>query len=68
MYIYCPTHCLIAVQRHYDQGNSYKEKCLFNQGLAYSFRGLVHYHYVMEHGGTEAYMVLDKELRILIPW
>ena len=30
-------------------------------GLAYSFRGLVHYH----HGSMQADMVLEKELRVL---
>ena len=65
MYIYCLSYCLVAVQRHHDQGDSYKEKCLFNQRLAYSFRGLVHYHQGEEHGGTEADMVLDKELRVV---
>ena len=34
-------------------------------GLAYSFRGLVHYHYGGEHGGTQADTVLEKELRVL---
>jgi hypothetical protein len=30
-------------------------------GLAYSFRGSVHYH----HGSVEADLVLEKELRVL---
>ena len=30
-------------------------------GLAYSFRGLVHYHY----GSLQADMALEKELRVL---
>jgi hypothetical protein len=29
-------------------------KKAFNWGLAYSFRGLVYYHYGGEHGGTQA--------------
>jgi hypothetical protein len=34
-------------------------------GLAYRFRGLVHYHYGWKHGGTNVDMVLEKELRVL---
>ena len=34
-------------------------------GLAYSFRGLVHYHHGGKHGSIEADMVLEKELRVL---
>ena len=34
-------------------------------GLAYSFRGLVHYHHGGKHGCMQADMVLEKELRIL---
>jgi hypothetical protein len=33
-------------------------------GLAYTFRGLVLYH-GRENGGTQANMVLEKELRVL---
>ena len=29
-------------------------------GLAYSFRGLVHYHHGGEHGSMQADMVLDQ--------
>ena len=36
----------IAVKRHHDHNNSYKGKPLI--GVAYSFRGSVHYH----HNGT----------------
>jgi hypothetical protein len=34
-------------------------------GLAYSFRGLVHYHHCRKHGGMQADMVLEEELRVL---
>ena len=34
-------------------------------GLAYSFRGLVHYHHGRKHGGMQADMVLEEELRAL---
>ena len=34
-------------------------------GLAYSFRGSVHYHHGRKHGSMQAYLVLEKELRIL---
>ena len=33
--------------------------------LAYSFRGLVHYHHGRKHGTDQADMVLEKELRVL---
>ena len=33
--------------------------------LAYSFRGLVHYHHSRKHGSQQAAMVLQKELRVL---
>ena len=36
-------------------------------GLAYSFRGLVHYHHGGKHGSIQADMVLEKELRVLHP-
>ena len=36
-------------------------------GLAYSSRGLVHYHHGGKHGSVQADMVLEKELRILYP-
>jgi hypothetical protein len=36
-------------------------------GLAYSFRGLVPYHYNRKHGNILADMVLEKELRVLHP-
>jgi hypothetical protein len=34
-------------------------------GLAYSFRGLVHYHHGGKHGSIQAVMVQEKELRVL---
>ena len=34
-------------------------------GLAYSFRGLVHYHHGGEHGSMQADRVLEKSLRVL---
>lgn len=34
-------------------------------GLDYSFRGVVHCHHGGKHGGTQAGVVLEKELRIL---
>jgi hypothetical protein len=34
-------------------------------GLAYDFRGLVHYHHGRKHGSVQANMVLEKELRFL---
>jgi hypothetical protein len=33
-------------------------------GLAYCFRGLVHYH-GGKHSGMQAYTVLERELRVL---
>jgi hypothetical protein len=33
--------------------------------LAYSFRGLVHYHHGRKHGSIQAGMVLEKELEVL---
>lgn len=29
-------------------------------GLAYSFRGLIHYHFGRSHGGMQADMMLEK--------
>ena len=34
-------------------------------GLTYSSRGLVHCHYGRKHGGMQADMVLEEELRVL---
>jgi hypothetical protein len=33
--------------------------------LAYSFRGLVHYHHGRKHGSMQANILLGKELRVL---
>ena len=53
----------IAVKRYYDHSNSYKGKYLI--GVAYSFRGVVHYHHGGRHGGVQAHMMLEKELRVV---
>ena len=53
----------IAVKRCHDHSNSYKGKHLTGAGL--QFRGLVHCHHGRKHGGTQADMVLEKELRVL---
>jgi hypothetical protein len=37
---------------------------IYNVGLAYSFRGSVHYHHGRKHGSLQADMVLE-ELRAL---
>jgi hypothetical protein len=34
-------------------------------GLVYRFRGIVNYHHGRKHGGMQANMVLEKELKIL---
>jgi hypothetical protein len=34
-------------------------------GLVYSFRGSVHYHHGRKHGGVQADILLEKELRVL---
>jgi hypothetical protein len=34
-------------------------------GLAYSFRGSVHYHHGGKHGSMQADIVLQRQLRIL---
>jgi hypothetical protein len=34
-------------------------------GLAYSFRGLVHYHHGEKYGSVQADIGLEKELRVL---
>jgi hypothetical protein len=34
-------------------------------GLAYRFRGLVHYHQGKKHGSVQADMVVKKDLRLL---
>ena len=52
----------IAVKRHYDHRKSYKE--MFDCG-GLLFRGLEHYHHSGEHGGVQADVVLEKDLRVL---
>lgn len=49
------------MKRHQDQDNSYKANISLE--LAYSFRGLVHYHY-RTHGCLQADMMLE-EARVL---
>jgi hypothetical protein len=51
----------IAEKRHHDQGNSYKGHLI---GVAYSFRGQVHYHNGRKHGSIRPVMV-QEELRFL---
>jgi hypothetical protein len=51
----------IAVRRHHDQGHSNKGQQL---GLAYSFRGLVHYYHDGKYGNVQTNLVL-QELRVL---
>ena len=46
-----------------NKGNSWKENIIL--GLAYSFRGSVHYHHGGKHGRVQADMVLE-ELRVLL--
>jgi hypothetical protein len=48
----------IAVKRHHDHGNSYKNKHVIGN---YSFRVLVHYHHGGKHGSMQADMVLEKK-------
>lgn len=50
----------IAIKRHHDHGNTYKEKTFSWGWLTYSFRGSVHYHHVRKHGD-----LLEKELKVL---
>ena len=35
--------------------------------LAYRFQHLVHYHHGGKHGGVQAHMMLEKQLRVLHP-
>ena len=51
------------MKRHYDQGNSYKEKHLIRAGL--QFEVLVHYYQVGKHDGIQIDVVVDKELKVL---
>jgi hypothetical protein len=48
----------VAVKRHHDHGNSYKGK--HRMGMAYSFRGLVHYCYGGKYGDKQANVVLER--------
>jgi hypothetical protein len=34
-------------------------------GLAYNFRGTVHYHHGRKHGSLQADMVQEKEIKVL---
>jgi len=36
-------------------------------GLAYIFRGLVHYQNGRQHGGVQTHMLLEREPRVLYP-
>lgn len=49
------------MNKHYDQGNSYKEN--ISLGLAYSFKASVHYHHGWKHDSAQADMVLGKDLK-----
>jgi hypothetical protein len=40
---------------------------LVRVSVAHTFRGLVHYCHCRKYGGTQAYTVLEKELRVLHP-
>lgn len=57
------SYCSIAVKRSHDCSNSYKEKHLI--GLAYSFRGLAHFHRGKEHGGRQ---VNNGAERLRVPY
>jgi hypothetical protein len=46
------------MKRHHNQGSYYKGKNL--TGLAYSFRGSVHYHHGGKSGMMQADLVLEK--------
>ena len=48
----CLSHSSISVQRHQDQGDSYKRERAFSWGLAYSFRGLVYHHHSGKQRGV----------------
>jgi hypothetical protein len=51
------------VKRLHDHSNSFKEKHLIGADLP--FRGLDHYHHGGKHGGLQAEVDLEKELRVL---
>ena len=44
----------IAVKRHHDKGNSYKEQPLIG------FRGSVHYYHGGKYGSVQADMMLEE--------
>jgi hypothetical protein len=46
------------------KATSYKES--ISLGLAYSFRGPVHYHHGEKHGNRQADMMLEEKFSILI--
>lgn len=50
------TFVKVSVKRHYDHGNTYKEKHLI-EAMAYIFRGLI---FVVPCGGMKIDMVLEK--------
>ena len=49
--------------RLHDHSNAYKGN--ISLGLAYRFRGSVHYHHGGKHGSIQADMMLEKELRVV---
>jgi hypothetical protein len=53
----------IAVKRHSDPDNSYKGNHLI--GADKQFRDLFCYYHGGKRGGTQAHMVLEKELGVL---
>lgn len=52
-----------TVRRYHDQGNCYKRKHLIG-GIAYHFRGLVHYHYDGEHGSMQVRTMVENYIII----
>lgn len=50
------------MKSHHDHGNSVLKK-LIEAGL--HFRGLIYYHRSSKHGGMQADLVLEKDLRVL---
>ena len=54
----------MAVKSHHDYGNSYKGNHLIGAGLQFS--GLVHYPHGGKHSGTQADVVLEKEIDVYI--
>jgi hypothetical protein len=51
--------------RHHNQGNSNKRKQLILGLLTVSNVSYIHSHYGGEHGGTQADIALEKNLRVL---